>query len=73
MQDPYPKHGRRWTWRCPLRWVCRCGLAAYPCLVEKTWAQPEPVGDPERLYADGLAYVKSWQTEQRRRWRGGDR
>lgn len=72
MRDLYPKHGRRWTLRYPFRWVCRCGLEAYPCIVEQTLARAE-LGDAERLYADGLAYARAWQAEERRRRARGAR
>lgn len=63
------RHGRRWSVWYPFRWVCRCGLESYPCHVERMLARAE-LGDAERLYADGLAYARTWQMEQRRRWRG---
>jgi len=72
MRDHYPKHGRRWTPRHPFRWICRCGMAAYPCVVDRMVARAE-LGDPERLYAEGLAYARAWQAAQRRRWWGRSR
>jgi len=69
MRDLYPKHGPRRRWYAPWRPVCRCGLEAYPCHVERMLARAE-LGDAERLYADGLAYAREWQAAERRRWRG---
>jgi hypothetical protein len=60
-----PLHGRRWTWRYPFRWICRCGLEAYPCVVEQTWARGDT--DPP---ADGRVYADLHQADERRRRRG---
>jgi len=58
MRDPYPMHGRRWSIWHPLGWSCRCGLAAYPCSVERS----------RRRWAAGLAEARDWRDEQRQRW-----
>jgi hypothetical protein len=30
-----------------------------------------PLGDPGRIWSDGLAYAKEWQAAERRHWWGG--
>lgn len=68
MRHPYPVHGRRWTWRAPFGWTCRCGLDAYPCVVERMLAQAQPrlrlTAVVEEL--DELGHVRG-----RRHWTGG--
>lgn len=69
MRDPYPRHGRRWTWRHPLSWSCRCGLEAYPCFVENMWAtwhEPAPRLTAVVEEIDELGHVRG-----RRHWSGG--
>jgi hypothetical protein len=77
MRDPYPKHGPRRRWFAPWRVICRCGLAAYPCIVMRT-LRIDPAAGPgdvaawaQEIYADGLAEAKRWQADERRRWAGG--
>jgi hypothetical protein len=64
MRHPYPVHGRRWTWRHPLSWTCRCGLDAWPCIV---------VRQQRRAYADALRAVQGWRDRERRDWPGAVR
>jgi hypothetical protein len=66
MRDPYPRHGRRWTWRYPFSWVCRCGLDGYPCVVARM-QERERAEIAQALYEDGLAAAQEWQLEERRR------
>jgi hypothetical protein len=51
MSDRYPVHGRRWTWRHPLSWTCRCGLDAWPCIVVRQ----------QRAYAGALRVLPGWR------------
>jgi hypothetical protein len=71
MRNAHPQHGRRWSVWHPFGWSCRCGMGAYPCIVERTWT--DPLGDPDRTYAAGLAEARSWQRDERRRWARGAR
>ncbi len=61
-------HGPRRRWWWPIGRVCRCGLD-WPCIVEQILDRAT-LDDPAQLYADGLAYARTWQADQRRRWRG---
>lgn len=72
MRDPYPRHGRRWTWRRPFGWVCRCGLDCYPCTVLRAQRreQAEILAALEG-YDAGLCEARDWQAHERRRWAGG--
>jgi hypothetical protein len=68
MRDLYPKHGRRWTWRHPTRWVCRCGLDGYPCAVTRMLEREEAeIRAAFDAHEDGLAAAREWQHEERRR------
>lgn len=51
MSDPFPRHGRRVTWRHPLSWTCRCGLDAWPCIVVRQ----------QRAYAGALRVLPGWR------------
>ncbi|BEL09201.1 hypothetical protein Q0Z83_073920 [Actinoplanes sichuanensis] len=58
-RDLWPKHGRRRIWWAPWRVVCRCGLAAYPCVVLRT------------VYRNRVDAAQRWRNEERRnahRW-----
>lgn len=68
MRDLYPRHGRRWTWRHPFRWVCRCGLDAYPCVVARMQQRErDEIRQALDAAADGLDAAREWQHEMRRR------
>lgn len=69
MKDPYPIHGRRWRWRKPLQWSCRCGMDAYPCVVEEMLSAPFDLGaSADALYEAGLRFAQSWRDDERRGW-----
>lgn len=68
MKHPYPVHGRRWTWRHPLSWTCRCGLDAWPCVVQRMLDQRPPRLTAVVEEIDQLGHVR-----QRYHWSGGAR
>lgn len=70
MRYPYPRHGRRWTWRHPFRWVCWCGLDAYPCVVMRMQERERAeIKAALERFDDGLAAAREWQLDERRRRR----
>lgn len=72
MPDPYPVHGRRWRWRVPWQWSCRCGMDAYPCIVMRTLValRKDAPRHSAETYTQGLRAVHEWRDAERRRWSG---
>jgi hypothetical protein len=60
-------HGRRWRWRKPLQFVCRCGVNAYPCPALQA---PDLSAPAEEIYTHGLRAAHEWRDAERRRWSG---
>lgn len=75
MRDPYPVHGKRRHWRAPWRVVCRCGMDAWPCIVERmlSAARDDDVQVADKLYEQGMRSAREWRDMERRRWSGGAR
>lgn len=75
----FPKHGPKRRWRHPWKVTCRCGLDDHPCAVVRLQAQQCGITDADLIrgavdrYGGGLAEVRRWQHEQRRRWAAAHR
>lgn len=74
MKDPYPVHGRRRRWGALWTVGCRCGMNAYPCIVERTVEALRK--DAPRHAAEtypGSLRVAGFRDPDRRGWSGGPR
>lgn len=71
MKKNYPVHGRRRRWWVLWTVGCRCGMDAYPCIVEQmlnSSITAAEVTDGE-IYAAGVAYARWWRNQERAyRW-----
>lgn len=64
MQDV--QHGPQRLWYAPWRVICRCGYPDADCIIERTINAPMTA---DQLYDAGVEYARTWQLEERRRWR----
>lgn len=72
-RDRYPVHGRRRRLRVLWTVGCRCGMDAYPCIVEQmlnSSVTDDTLTDGE-IYTAGLSYARWWRDQERRHWSRG--